>query len=68
MSMNAPCKNCPDRHYLCHAECEKYTEFRKLRDEFLERKQKEKYLYFGLWEACRHSKTRKIRKGKPYND
>ena len=25
--MNSPCKNCPERHRLCHSECEKYAEF-----------------------------------------
>lgn len=24
---NAPCLNCKDRHYKCHAECEPYKEF-----------------------------------------
>lgn len=27
--MTAPCKDCPDRHYKCHSECERYKEFRK---------------------------------------
>ena len=25
--MFSPCKNCPDRHYKCHSECEKYIKF-----------------------------------------
>lgn len=25
--MTAPCKDCPDRHYKCHSECEKYKAF-----------------------------------------
>ena len=25
----APCKDCPDRHEGCHAECEKYQAFSK---------------------------------------
>ena len=25
----APCKNCEDRHVGCHAECEKYKQFKK---------------------------------------
>lgn len=26
--MNAPCKNCSERHTLCHSHCEKYLKFR----------------------------------------
>ncbi|MBQ8603879.1 MAG: hypothetical protein IJ410_03425 [Oscillospiraceae bacterium] len=25
--MNAPCYKCPDRHYKCHGNCEKYAEY-----------------------------------------
>ena len=25
--MTAPCKDCPDRHYKYHSECEKYKAF-----------------------------------------
>ena len=25
--MKVPCKDCPDRHYKCHSECEKYLKF-----------------------------------------
>lgn len=25
--MNAPCKDCTDRHIHCHSECEKYKAF-----------------------------------------
>ncbi len=31
--MKAPCYQCPDRHELCHAECEKYKEYRAWCDE-----------------------------------
>lgn len=31
--MKAPCKDCPDRHTGCHAECEKYQTFAKEREE-----------------------------------
>ena len=27
--MKVPCKNCTDRHYKCHSECEKYLKFLK---------------------------------------
>ena len=30
--MNAPCKNCEDRHTGCHAECEKYKAFAEERE------------------------------------
>jgi hypothetical protein len=42
--MNAPCKDCFDRHQGCHSKCEKYIAFRKERDELNEKiyKQKEK--------------------------
>lgn len=25
----SPCLNCPDRHFKCHSECEKYKKFRE---------------------------------------
>ena len=31
--MNAPCKDCPERHENCHKSCEKYKAFRALREE-----------------------------------
>ena len=31
--MNSPCYNCPDRHYKCHGHCEKYADYRRIRDE-----------------------------------
>ena len=39
--MSAPCKNCPDREIGCHSRCNKYLEFRKKRDEALDKKRKE---------------------------
>ena len=29
MIMMTPCKNCPDRHDLCHADCGQYLEFKQ---------------------------------------
>lgn len=29
---DAPCYNCPDRHKLCWADCEKYKVWREKRD------------------------------------
>ena len=31
--MTAPCKDCPDRHPLCHSECEKYLAYKAEREE-----------------------------------
>ena len=36
--MNAPCKDCPDRHQGCHSECKKYKEYRKKQDKLNELK------------------------------
>ena len=30
--IKSPCLDCPDRHRLCHSECEKYKAFRALKD------------------------------------
>ena len=37
---NAPCKDCPDRHSGCHAECDKYQEYAKYMEN--ERKERDK--------------------------
>ena len=39
--MKAPCKDCPDRHYKCHSECDKYQAFDAYRKE-LNRKRLER--------------------------
>lgn len=31
-----PCKDCNERHELCHAQCEKYAKWCKAKDEFNE--------------------------------
>ena len=36
----AVCKNCPDRHQGCHAECEDYLAERRKRDEYLAERRK----------------------------
>jgi hypothetical protein len=33
MKTKAPCKNCEDRHKLCHSHCEAYQEYAKEREE-----------------------------------
>ena len=27
-SIQGPCKDCPDRHVLCHSNCEKYADYK----------------------------------------
>lgn len=61
-SIFSPCKDCPDRHYLCHSECEKYLAFRKCRDEYLEQRVKESQLKDDLWATSRHNIKKKRRR------
>lgn len=63
---NAPCKDCPDRVVGCHSACEKYIEYRKERDKFLEQRMKETRLRDDLWVTSRHNKRQKRRR--PYAD
>lgn len=46
--MNAPCKNCPDREIGCHSKCNKYSQFRKERDEELDRKRREDDVAYAI--------------------
>ena len=39
--MNSPCKDCPKRHMLCHAECNDYALYRREIDRKREVKQRE---------------------------
>lgn len=44
--MRPPCKDCPDRHELCHATCKRYLAYREERD----RLNAEKYAECGsVW-------------------
>ena len=63
---NAPCKDCPDRVVGCHSTCEKYIEYRKERDKFLEERMKETRLKDDLWATSRHNQKKKRRR--PYAD
>ena len=47
MSKMPPCLNCQDRVLGCHSTCREYLEFRRERDELLEKKQKEKSFWRG---------------------
>ncbi len=35
--ISSPCKDCPDRHLLCHSTCEKFLKYRK---KYLEEKER----------------------------
>lgn len=39
--LKAPCKDCPDRHMLCHDTCEKYQAFKKDREKISEIRRKD---------------------------
>lgn len=49
--MNAPCKDCPDRHAVCHDICEKYQAFRRERQEISRKRQMDiiRYLDEKKW-------------------
>lgn len=53
---NAPCKDCTERHFKCHSQCEKYTEWRKAYDEWKEMTDanKETYKSFEKYERARN--------------
>ena len=38
MSKEAPCKNCSERHYGCHAECDRYVSYSESRRAELDRR------------------------------
>ena len=40
--VECPCKDCPDRYCGCHANCSKYLEYRKYRDELIEKRKNER--------------------------
>ena len=37
---NTPCKDCSDRHYGCHSECDKYKAYSESRKAVLEKRRK----------------------------
>lgn len=44
---SSPCKDCEDRNVGCHSKCEKYIEFKRMRDERkTENKIKREYDYY----------------------
>ena len=38
MSKESPCKNCSERHYGCHAECDRYASYSESRRAELDRR------------------------------
>ena len=66
MSIN-PCKDCSDRHSLCHSTCEKYITWKKEHDELQAKIRAEKDLYHSLWESSRYSQSKRRRR-RPYAD
>lgn len=43
--MRVPCKDCPDRHPLCHSDCERYKAYR----EDVDRRRTERQAEAGGW-------------------
>lgn len=62
------CKNCPDRHYLCHSDCERYLAWKQEYDETQAKIKAEKDLYRGIWQASRHNPDKHRRGNRPYAD
>lgn len=42
--MIAPCKDCKERHFLCHSKCQKYLAYKKLNDEARTKHQIEEHI------------------------
>lgn len=55
--MTAPCKDCADRHPLCHMDCPKYLEYRAIRDRMNEERKASKQL---TWDVNQNA-TRALR-------
>ena len=47
--MQAPCKDCPDRKYMCHSTCEKYIAYDKYRKEIREKRMEYNTLARDAW-------------------
>lgn len=48
--MNAPCKDCPDRHFNCWNECEKYKTY-KARRVLINQRRKKEHDEFDAWNS-----------------
>ena len=56
--MTAPCKNCIERHHKCHADCERYKEWK----EPYEKARKQKDIDHKIDETILVSKEKVIRR------
>lgn len=52
--IEAPCKDCDERHPHCHGECEKYKEYKRVSE-----KNKEEYRKSLIWEKYRDAMIKK---------
>lgn len=56
--MQAPCKDCPDRHTLCHSTCEKYIAFNKYREEVRAKKREFYEKEYGILDTRRKGRRK----------
>ena len=64
MMMNAPCYGCDFRQNGCHADCEKYKEFRQAVEDFRKMQQESRDITHALQQsAIRRCKSRKGKRG-----
>ena len=47
--MVCPCKDCSDRHELCHSDCEKYREWKEQKDRVRAMRREEKSISDALF-------------------
>lgn len=59
--MKVPCLNCPDRHFRCHGECDKYAEFNKSNRVRLENMRAIKDTIYFDYEVQRPLRRSKVR-------
>jgi hypothetical protein len=64
--LKAPCKDCPNRHYLCHSECEKYIEYKKQNDEIREKRLKDNQTKNDIF--CTYHCLKPKKRRRPYAD
>lgn len=56
-----PCYECPDRHYKCHSECDKYIEAKRRHAEIKQKMEAGKE-YMGYVSRVAHEKRERFRK------
>lgn len=60
--MQAPCKDCDHRYYLCHSECQPYLAFRKERDEVIARRAEQRAIEHIILAGVKKEKKEMWRK------